>query len=354
MSTARTAQLPGIEAYLVGLRYGHHSHHAGYEGFGRYLGAPLPPPVRFRYLDRAWRVDAAVCSLVGKPFYSLALLLTESAAALHMLGHRRAVYHVIYCDTDLRLLGPAGRLAGASVVATFHEPDWSLEWLGIDRTVTRDLAAIILMSESQRPFFEEIAPPERIFVVPHGIDTDFYRPGERITDDPICITVGSKHRDFETLSAAIDLVHEVRPEARFRAVGTDNNTDKPLRDPRVDYLNDLDDLGLRTAYQSSRVAVLPLAGFTASNALLEAMSCGLPVVASDVGGVAEYLGEQGGLLCAPGDAPALAEAILRLLDDTELAARMGRANAARALGLDYRRAAEGHRGVYERALAATG
>jgi glycosyltransferase involved in cell wall biosynthesis len=53
---------------------------------------------------------------------------------------------------------------------------------------------------------------------------------------------------------------------------------------------------------------------------LEAMSIGLPVVASDHGGVREVVGDAG-MLVAPGDARALAGALDRLLDDTELYAR---------------------------------
>jgi glycosyltransferase involved in cell wall biosynthesis len=61
-------------------------------------------------------------------------------------------------------------------------------------------------------------------------------------------------------------------------------------------------------------------------AILEAMACGLAVVASDVSGVAEALGRgeaDGGLLVPCDDAPALAAALLRLMDDPELARRLG-------------------------------
>lgn len=61
-------------------------------------------------------------------------------------------------------------------------------------------------------------------------------------------------------------------------------------------------------------------------ALLEACASARPVVASRVGGVPEVIadGEQG-LLVPPGDVPALAQAITRLLDDPQLATRLGEA-----------------------------
>jgi glycosyltransferase involved in cell wall biosynthesis len=60
--------------------------------------------------------------------------------------------------------------------------------------------------------------------------------------------------------------------------------------------------------------------------LLEAMSVGLPIVASDVGGIGEALvdGDSGSLV-APGDPEALARALIALLDDTGRGARMGEA-----------------------------
>jgi glycosyltransferase involved in cell wall biosynthesis len=61
-----------------------------------------------------------------------------------------------------------------------------------------------------------------------------------------------------------------------------------------------------------------------SNALLEAMAMGLPVIASDAGGNKELIdNERGGLVCAVGDVDAFAQAIARLANDSTLRHRMG-------------------------------
>jgi glycosyltransferase involved in cell wall biosynthesis len=65
------------------------------------------------------------------------------------------------------------------------------------------------------------------------------------------------------------------------------------------------------------------------NVLVEAMACGLPVVTTSAGGIAELVRhDQNGLVCPPGDVPAIASAVCRLLDDPKVRARFG--SAARA------------------------
>ena len=77
------------------------------------------------------------------------------------------------------------------------------------------------------------------------------------------------------------------------------------------------------------VFVLPSLSEGSPNALLEAMACGLPIVATRVGGVPEIAVDgETALLVPPEDPVALARAIDRLLRDRPLAARLG--SAARA------------------------
>jgi glycosyltransferase involved in cell wall biosynthesis len=68
-----------------------------------------------------------------------------------------------------------------------------------------------------------------------------------------------------------------------------------------------------------------------SNVIQEAMAMGLPVVATEVGGAAELVERDAtGLLVPPSNAPAMAEALLRLGRDPVLRERMGQAGRARA------------------------
>lgn len=108
-------------------------------------------------------------------------------------------------------------------------------------------------------------------------------------------------------------------------------------------------------YQAADLFVLPSQWEGMSNALLEAMACGLPVIATRVGGNTDLVNhEQTGLLAPPENPPALAQAIARLSGDDTLRRRLGA--AARAHVLRYhnlRRTAEQYGQQYAR-LAETG
>lgn len=113
-------------------------------------------------------------------------------------------------------------------------------------------------------------------------------------------------------------------------------------------------LGARTdvwpLLAAADVVVLPSLAEGMSNAIMEAMAAGRPVVATDVGGAAELLDDRG-ILVPPEDPVALGDGILRVLDDPELAAGLGtaaRAWARKNLDLDVM--VDDHLALYRRLL----
>lgn len=82
----------------------------------------------------------------------------------------------------------------------------------------------------------------------------------------------------------------------------------------------------RAALASATIFVLPSHAEGMPTALLEAMACGLPAVATAVGGVSEVINDDvNGLLVSPGDIDGLAAAIARLMSEPRLRDRLGRA-----------------------------
>lgn len=81
----------------------------------------------------------------------------------------------------------------------------------------------------------------------------------------------------------------------------------------------------RSFMQSLDVLVHPSWSEGTPNTIIEAMSSGLPVIASAVGGIPDLLSQESGILVPPGDVPALTRAMQRLALDPELRHSMGRA-----------------------------
>src|SRR6185503_21216305 len=90
-----------------------------------------------------------------------------------------------------------------------------------------------------------------------------------------------------------------------------------------------DPLG-RTAFMDSLdVFVLPSLAEGTPISIIEAMAHGVPVIATDVGGIPDILDANCGVLVPPGDPAALADAMLLLIHDAELRKSMGEAGKRR-------------------------
>lgn len=103
------------------------------------------------------------------------------------------------------------------------------------------------------------------------------------------------------------------------------------------------------ALARAAVFVQPSLAEGMSNALLEAMAVGLPIVATDVGGTAEAL-EGCGLLIPPSDADALARALASVVTDRSLRESMGRASQERARHFSVSKSVTRHLTVYQEAI----
>ena len=101
----------------------------------------------------------------------------------------------------------------------------------------------------------------------------------------------------------------------------------------VTTVSGVSDEELARLYGEAEVAVVPSLYEGFSLPAIEAMSCGVAVVATTGGALPEVVGKDGetGLLVTPDDPEALAAAIRRLLDDAELRSRLGAAGRERVI-----------------------
>ncbi len=181
--------------------------------------------------------------------------------------------------------------------------------------------------------------PGRYMIYP-GVDTDIFvpRPTGGVVEGPRILYVGSMARSstwkgVNILLDAFTLVRRSIGTARLELVGPGDATSRYADQAArlgvldaVDFRGSLGGEDLVKAYQRATVVVLPSTSQAESfgMCLVEAMSCGKPVVASRIGGIPEVV-EHGteGLLFTPGDVGELADACRRLLVEHDLAQRLG-------------------------------
>jgi len=213
-------------------------------------------------------------------------------------------------------------------------------WM-VNHGVAQRIVAVSTMT--RKKLLEEGIHEERIVVIPNGITPVAVEGINKVevrkaagigADDPFLLAVGRLvySKAHELLIAAMPSVLEKFPNAKLGICG--DGVLRPQLEEQIQFI------GLSTSVKllghsdnvakflaSADVFVMPSLWEGLPIALLEAMSAGLPVIATQVEGIEEAVVEgENGCLIPIGDAKALAEAIIHLLADTEMQKRMGRAS----------------------------
>jgi len=236
-----------------------------------------------------------------------------------------------------------------------------------DRAAARDVferaAVVCPVSRDLERHLREIAPAASFEAVPNVVDDDVFHPASGFSTDGTLrlVTVGN----LVDVKGHRYLLEAMRLLRAGRTVTLDVIGDGELR---RDLVSLTDSLGLNgdvrflgqrpkaevaARLRAADIFVLPSLGENMPCALLEALVCGLPSVASRVGGVPEVLGEGCGVTVEPGSAEALAGGIEAAAARLDRYDRTGVAASARArFGND----AIGRRwsGVYAHALGGRG
>jgi glycosyltransferase involved in cell wall biosynthesis len=263
---------------------------------------------------------------------------------------RRGRFHVFHShDLWSNLMGvPAARMARVPAIISSRRDLGHLDWYETGRRVwlrrIQNLSNVVLANAN--PIRESLIAddgfaPEKVRVIHNGVDVDRF---SRVTDQreklfpgstgkKLIVLVGNMHSDIKGhpwLIAAAPKVVEQFPAVRFIFAG-----DGALR-PELE--RQAADIGLKDHFsflgrrddiprilRSCDIAVLPSKAEGLPNAVLEYMCAGLPTIASAVGGNAEIVRDGAtGLLVPPQNSEALADAILRLLREPDLARKIAK------------------------------
>ena len=323
----------------------------------------IPMPGEFRDLIDV-REFALMCTAGFPEPYTFSLRAHRALAA------RRHDFDVVHDNQSLgtgllAIQAPRPEGLGIPVLGTIHHPitvDRRVEiahaatlrrtltlrrWYGFTRMQTRVarlLPRIITVSESSAGDIvaDHGVRPEQLRVVNVGVDPTQFRPMPDVARVPgRLMTTSSSDVPMKGLVHLLEAVAKVRTErsdVELTVVGTPTPDGPVLRavdrlglGQAVRFVSGVSDERLVELYAEAEIAVVPSLYEGFSLPAVEAMATGVPLLATTGGAIPEVVGTDGttAALVRPGDAGALAAAILELLADPERRARIGDAGRRR-------------------------
>jgi glycosyltransferase involved in cell wall biosynthesis len=311
------------------------------------MGSPLKKADRLKRLFRQ-RIADNPGSVYGPHDF-----LAEASLFFRCLFSPPHIVHLFDAEHSLRFLtgwfNKFGRLRSfPPIVAMFHQPPFLLESM-LDRAAVEPADCILVVSPDQRDYFRRLFPGKRVELILLGVEAGHFTPRPGIGDGETfkCLAGGVWLRDYQALFATAGILAE-RPEFEFHIVAPPHQI--PEAPPNIKLHSGISDRAFLELYRTSDVLFMPLKASTANNVLLEAISCGLPVVTTDLASVRAYLPGEEAVLIKGNDPGAFAETLLALHRDPEKRARMSRSARRRALELSWEVLADQYAVLYNSLL----
>ncbi|HEY2478687.1 MAG TPA: glycosyltransferase family 4 protein [Solirubrobacterales bacterium] len=270
-----------------------------------------------------------------------------NAAALREIATFRADVILAGHVVGALAAGPAARLLHKPLALYVHADEFRTRAKLTARATRRADATIAVSSYTREMALGAGADPSRVHLIPPGVVLPDAPTGQR-DERPTILTVASllsERKGHDVIASALPLVREAVPDTRWVVIG-----DGPRR-PQVEaaiaaagvgeatsLLGRVDDAERDGWLDRASVFCMPsrvppggLGGEGFGIVYLEAGAHGLPVVAGNVAGALDaVLDGETGILVDPTDHRAVAAALIRVLSDRELAARLGEASRRHA------------------------
>jgi glycogen(starch) synthase len=180
-------------------------------------------------------------------------------------------------------------------------------------------------------FLQNGVPEEKLNVIVNGVDTNLFKPDEHKKDDDFVefIYVGrlSYDKGVHILIQAFREYHKENPRSRLTLLG-DGMLKSMLSDQdseSIRWAGSIDHSLVHHYLRKADAFVVPMSigPLTASMSVLEAMSCGLPLITTNVADADRILSPEEGILVKPESVPAVVEAMRLMARDKNMRDSMG-------------------------------
>ena len=268
----------------------------------------------------------------------------------------KSMSHILYLESHLHIL-PLIHKKKKKLVATIHLPisQWSDEKL---EKLTCLNNAILLYEEEKEAFGKYIAP-DKIHIIKHGIDINFFKPGDQaLVKKNKVLFVGHFLRDFEMfMKVYYSLMdsdfgkelefHFIIPVA-FRKIP---ELAAIINSKTVFFHGGLSDEELLEFYQTSYLLLMPMVDSGANTAIVQAIATGLPIVTTDIGGIRSYGGGEVFEVIQRNDFEAMTALFTKYYNDSDFRNNVSEKQRDFALEqLDWNVVAKQHLTVYKTIL----
>lgn len=281
------------------------------------------------FIARQWLLVKALAQFAG-------LLLRGKVSLVHIHAAMRGSFW------RKGLFASLARIAGVPVILHLHgsemQPFYQSQAKWVQRLIRRHLeraTRVIVLSQSWEGFIRTIAPAARIVILPNHVALPLpIAPQDRQANTILFLgLVGDRKGVFDLISAFAQVLDK-HPQSRL-IIGGNGDVERAkalVLTLEIAHAVDLvgwigPDAKARLLRQAG-IYTLPSHNEGLPVSVLEAMAYGLPVLTSHAGGLPELVRDgENGLLIHAGDQNAIAAALIRLLDDAALRAKLG--NTAR-------------------------
>jgi len=221
--------------------------------------------------------------------------------------------------------------------------------------------AVVSNSEGLKKLALASKPDQKIDIIYNGTDVENFKPDDnRRNKEKFIITLGgtrvTARKGINYLIEAVYGLHQKYPQICVTVIGEGNekenleNLSKKLGiKDKIIFLGRVEYNKINAYYQEASVFVLPSLNEGMSNAMLEALASGLPIIATDTGGTRELVSDgENGFIIKMKDSNDIANKIEVLIKDEDLRLKMAKKSREKALQLSWKNVAAKYYEIYKK------
>lgn len=222
--------------------------------------------------------------------------------------------------------------------------------------IYRSASAVVANSSQFADLFQQQFPGLQAKIITNGIDTKAFKPVEHKSSNTIKIVTSARlipRKGIDVLINACKRLHDNNIAFELHIAG-EGPEEEPLKQlchklrlsSHVFFLGRIERSAMQSLLPQCDIFVLPSYAEGMSNAVLEALACGLPLILTSTGGTAELIKENGYVVPA-GDDLMLADKLMNLCEDEDLRLRMGQNSRQHAMAFSWQMIAQQYHDLYK-------